>query len=62
MMKSIIDTIVTKYYQLYEKIHVFMWKCKITEKIPGCELDLTSLLDEADKEVKHRDRFNGVKF
>jgi hypothetical protein len=56
-LTSKIDWVVTRYYRVKEWFHSKFWKAGITDKTPPCELDLTDLLDKADRQNKIMGRY-----
>lgn len=47
---SMQDWFVTRYYRIGEKIGELMFRFNLTDRIPPMDLDLTDLLDKADRQ------------
>jgi hypothetical protein len=49
-LSSMIDWFVTRYYRAEEKIREAMFRHNLTDRVPPSDLDLTGLLDKADRQ------------
>lgn len=49
-LSSMIDWFVTRYYRMEEKIREAMFRHNLTDRVPPSDLDLTDLLDKADRQ------------
>ena len=49
-LESISDFFQTRYYQMKNSVHEWLWKRGLTETTPPMELDLTSMLDAAERQ------------
>lgn len=54
-LESMIDFFQTRFYQIKNYIHEFLWKVGMCKKIPPMELDLTAMIDAAEKQNNLRE-------
>ena len=49
-LNSMVDWLITRYYRMEEKIRETMFRHNLTDRVPPSDLDLTDLLDKADRQ------------
>ena len=53
--QSIADWIMTRYYRVEEKVNELLYRNKLSDRVPPADLDLTDLLDKADRQNQLRE-------
>ena len=48
--RSIVDWFATRYYRMEEKVREVLYRLNLTDRVPPSDLDLTDLLDKADRQ------------